>query len=335
VIHCEKSRPNNIYFQRELWMSLVIDCQGLSFRYDGVEALKDFSLSVERGEVMALLGPNGAGKTTSIRVLTGLLPARSGLCSVLGEDPARNGAQIRARSGVLTETPALYERLTGWQNLEFFGALAGLSREEIKRQGDRFLEVFKLSDRANDRVETYSKGMKQRLALARALLHGPELLFLDEPTSDLDPEAARQVHDLILEVSGQNRRTVLLCTHRLYEAERLCSRVAIMREGEVMAIGTLDELRRQILPEIRVEFRLASPPQEGMHASMAELAGVRGCEWTGSDTLNAVLESEEIIPDLVVWLVSVGARLRAVEPQLASLEEIYLRLQQNHQEEEK
>jgi ABC-2 type transport system ATP-binding protein len=335
VIHCEKSRPNNIYFQRELWMSLVIDCKGLSFRYDGVEALKDFSLSVERGEVMALLGPNGAGKTTSIRVLTGLLPARSGLCSVLGEDPARNGAQIRARSGVLTETPALYERLTGWQNLEFFGALAGLSREEIKRQGDRFLEVFKLSGRANDRVETYSKGMKQRLALARALLHGPELLFLDEPTSDLDPEAARQVHDLILEVSGQSRRTVLLCTHRLYEAERLCSRVAIMREGEVMAIGTLDELRRQILPEIRVEFRLASPPQEGMHASMAELAGVRGCEWTGSDTLNAVLESEEIIPDLVVWLVSVGARLRAVEPQLASLEEIYLRLQQNHQEEEK
>jgi len=316
-------------------MSQVIDCRNLSFRYDGVEALKDFSLGVERGEVMALLGPNGAGKTTSIRVLTGLLRAHSGMCRVLGEDPARNGAQIRARSGVLTETPALYERLTGWQNLDFFGALAGLSQEEIRRQGGHLLEVFKLSGRANDRVETFSKGMKQRLALARALLHGPELLFLDEPTSDLDPEAARQVHDLILEVSGQNRRTVLLCTHRLFEAERLCSRVAVMRAGKVLALGALDELRRLVLPEIRVELHLASLPQADTHARLAALEGVRGCEWSGSDLLSVVVDNDQVIPDLVAWLVSAGVRLRAVVPQLASLEEIYLRLQQNHPEGEK
>jgi len=185
-------------------MAAIIECNEMNFSYGKVKALRDFTISVERGEVIALLGPNGAGKTTSIRVLTGLLSCSSGFCRVMDKDPGRDGAIIRAQSGVLTETPALYERLTGFQNLEFFGSLAGLLKNELAKRSAHLLEVFRLTDRVNDRVETYSKGMKQRLALVRALLHNPQLLFLDEPTSDLDPEAARHVQDLILDVTRQN-----------------------------------------------------------------------------------------------------------------------------------
>ena len=312
-------------------MPWVIDCRKLTFRYGQVEALRDFTLQVERGEVLALLGPNGAGKTTSIRVLNGLLVAQSGTCCVLGENPAENGARIRARSGVLTETPALYERLTGWQNLEFFGSLAGLAPPEWRRKGGHLLDVFRLTERAGDRVGTYSKGMKQRLALARALLHDPELLFLDEPTSDLDPEAARQVQDLILDVSGKNGRTVLLCTHRLYEAERICARVAIMRAGAVMAMGTLDDLRRQVMPEIRVEFRLESLSAGAMIAQLNRLPGVQQTRQVNDQSLMAVVDSESRIPAMVEMLVKVGAHLRAVVPQRATLEDIYLKLQQDGQ----
>jgi len=167
--------------------------------------------------------------------------------------------------------------------------------------------------------------------LARALLHGPELLFLDEPTSDLDPEAAKQVQDLILEVSGQKNRTVLLCTHRLHEAERLCTRVAIMRAGVVMATGSLDDLRREIMPDIRVEIRFASPPAEELRAQIASLPGVQQCTQPAAEVMHAMVDSEDRIPGMVESLVKSGASVRAVVPQQASLEEIYLRLQQNEE----
>ncbi|MBM3137890.1 MAG: ABC transporter ATP-binding protein, partial [Chloroflexi bacterium] len=207
-------------------MSEVVICDQVEFKYSENYALSGFDLRVNRGEVIALLGPNGAGKTTSVRVMNGLLPVESGLVKIIDMNAAVLGEKIRQRTGVLTETPALYERLSALQNLNFFGTLAGLPAGEIEQRSRQMLDVFGLSDRAGDRVDTYSKGMKQRLAIARAMLHDPELLFLDEPTSDLDPEAARQVGDTILDITGRNNRTVILCTHRLFEAEQLCDRVA-------------------------------------------------------------------------------------------------------------
>lgn len=313
-------------------MAIMIDCIGLNFSYGELQALQDFSINIRQGEVMALLGPNGAGKTTSIRVLTGLLNYSAGQCRVLGKDPRQDGAAIRAQCGVLTETPALYERLTAKQNLDFFGSLAGLTQSDLEQRSTRLLDSFRLSGRANDRVETFSKGMKQRLALVRALLHDPQLLFLDEPTSDLDPEAARHVQDLILEVSQQNRRTVLLCTHRLFEAERMCSRVAIMRSGTVLAMGTLDELRRQVMPGIRVHFRMEAPVNDAIFQKVKYIKPVSRVEKSLEHGLDVFMSDEAVIPDIVDVLVAAGARIRAVEPQHASLEEIYLRLQEENGE---
>jgi ABC-2 type transport system ATP-binding protein len=313
-------------------MTRVVECRQMSFKYNGVHALKDFSLNVNRGEVVALLGPNGAGKTTSIRVLNGLLIPESGSINVLGFDPRKNGSQIRARTGVLTETPALYERLTALQNLSFFGSLSGLSSSEVKEQSIRLLNIFNLQERSRDRVETFSKGMKQRLALARALLHNPELLFLDEPTSDLDPEAARQVEDLILEISGHENRTVILCTHRLYEAEKLCDRVAIMKKGVVAAAGTLDELRMQIFPKLQVYFRLATEADEGLVRLLTQQPGANEVRTLSQRELVLTVDSEDHIPALVTALVNAGEAIVSVEPRHATLEEIYLHLQHSCEE---
>ena len=308
-------------------MSEVINCKHVSFKYNSAHALKDFSFNVNRGEVVALLGPNDAGKTTSIRVLNGLLTPESGSINVLGMDPRQNGAQIRARTGVLTETPALYERLTAHQNLAFFGSLSDLSKSEVEESSKRLLDVFKLQQQSRDRVETFSKGMKQRLALVRALLHDPELLFLGEPTSDLDPEAAKQVQDLILEISGHDNRSVILCTHRLYEAEKLCDQVAIMKDGHVAAAGTLDELRAQVLPMFQVYFRLAGKADEALVKTLSQMTGANGVKTMPDGDVTLAVDSEDLIPSMVSALVNAGAAIKAVEPRRATLEDIYLRLQ--------
>ena len=197
---------------------------------------------------------------------------------VLGFDPRTQGQEIRRLTGVLTETPALYERLTARQNLEFFGTLAGMSTTEIRARSEKLLKFFELSERGNERVGRYSKGMKQRMALARALLHHPEVIFLNEPTSGLDPEAARQVHELIQSVQQKGGRTVLLATHRLEEAERLCDRVAILNQGKLLAMGTLAELRRQTAPGICVEVQFWQEAPQALAQELGMLEGTLAVE---------------------------------------------------------
>jgi len=313
-------------------MNAVILCEDVSFAYNGIPALHGQSFDVQTGEVFALLGPNGAGKTTSIRILNGLLKPQSGRCRVLGLDPSAQGALIRRRTGVLTETPALYERLSAWQNLHFFGALAGLSVEEIDARGAYYLDLFELGGRAGDRVETYSKGMKQRLALARALLHGPELLFLDEPTSGMDPAAARQVEELIYQVSKRENRSVVLCTHRLYEAEKVCDRVAVMKKGSVLASGSLDDLRVRFAPQVRVAIRFQLMPALNTLEAVRNLRGVASLNTRNGNDWELRLESTGVIPVIVRMLVEAGASVEAVIPSRASLEDIYLQLQTNEHE---
>jgi ABC-2 type transport system ATP-binding protein len=316
-------------------MNEIIDCDRVDFKYDQTYALKDFSLKVDSGEVVALLGPNGAGKTTSVRVMNGLLPAESGTTQIFGLNAAKDGTKIRMRTGVLTETPSLYERLTAMQNLAFFGTLAGMTREEVELHSKRMLDTFNLADRANDRVDTYSKGMKQRLAIARAMLHDPELLFLDEPTSDLDPEAAKQVGDTILDITGHNHRTVILCTHRLFEAERLCNRVAIMKKGYVMAFGTLEDLRREVLPGVSVDFRISAPFTPEQIEWLKGHNGISLVSAKNDKELILSMPDEGPISSMIEHFVKSGAQIRAVEPRKASLEEIYLHLQHDGLKEKK
>ena len=312
-------------------METVINVQNLKHYYGEHLALQDLSFQVSRGEVFGLLGPNGAGKTTSVRLLNGMFEASGGKMEVMGYDPGTQGAHIRAVSGVLTETPALYERLTARQNLKFFGTLAEMSDPEIASRTDELLKMFDLSDHADVRTGTFSKGMKQRLALARAWLSRPKLLFLDEPTSSLDPEAAVQVRELIADVRQKEGTTVLICSHNLDEAQRLCDHLLIMRKGSAVAMGTLDELRRQVSTGLWLQIKLLKPFSD-WQSTLSGLTGVRKFELQDETSIKVEVESQENIPQVVSALVMKGAQFLKLQPQEISLEEVYLKLQNINKE---
>lgn len=298
--------------------------EGLTHKFGDRTALNDLTFSVDRGEVFALLGPNGAGKTTTIRVLNGLYQPTSGSVSVLGLDPTLQGSEVRAQTGVLTETNALYERLTAIENLHFFGRLYGLPESVLLKRTAEFLEKFGLSERADDRVESYSKGMKQRLALARAFLTEPAILFLDEPTASLDPESTAQVHEMIESIHRQDGYTVFLCTHHLEEAERLADRLAILNSGRLLAAGSLAELNQRFNPGTWVEVQLLQPLAD--HTGLLNTRGVLQVE-SESNVLRVQVEAESAIPALVRELVMEKAQILRVTPQKRSLEDIYFALQ--------
>ncbi len=305
-------------------MKDAIVIENLSHRFDDRYALRDLSYEVRQGEVFALLGPNGAGKTTTIRLVNGLYTPTTGKISVFGRDPVHHGSQVRMETGVLTETSALYERLTARENLHFFGRLYGMPESLLLKRTDEILEFFALKNRADDRVNTLSKGMKQRLALARALLTCPRILFLDEPTSSLDPESAQQVHELIESISRQEENTVFLCTHRLEEAERLADRIAILNSGQLLALGTLEELTQRFNHGLWVEINLLSPLEREF--SSTKVRGALKQEGNGT-TLRVQVEEEAVIPALVSELVGQNARITGVKPLKVSLEDIYFKLQ--------
>ncbi|MCB0003546.1 MAG: ABC transporter ATP-binding protein, partial [Anaerolineae bacterium] len=230
----------------------VIVASDLGRRFGETVAVSQLELTVQAGEVFGFLGHNGAGKTTTIRMLNGILTPTTGSARVLGLDPMVDGTQLRSRTGVLTETPSLDERLTGRDNLTIYADLYRVPKDEVQARVDELLTGFDLIDRADDKAGGYSKGMKQRLALARTLLHKPEILFLDEPTSGLDPVAARQVHEMILQTTRQQGHTVFLCTHNLVEAQRLCDRVGVMEHGKLVALGSPRDLARQLVTNLTV-----------------------------------------------------------------------------------
>ena len=307
-------------------MSHTIQAEGLSRTFGNLQAVNRVSFTVEQGEVFGLLGPNGAGKTTLVRLLNGVLSASEGTAAVLGYDVTAHGADIRARTGVLTETPSLYERLTARENLRFFGTMYGVSEAELDGRVDNVLDLFGLSARADDKAGGFSKGMKQRLALARTLVHQPQLLFFDEPTAALDPEAARQVSDLIEQLSRDSGRTVFLCTHNLDEAQRLCSRIGVMNKGKLLAVGTPAELARNLWASTWVDFTLKIKPGEGLMVKVGALEGVT--EVKLDDTHLAVqIKDENWIPRVVGEVVESGGQIMRVNPREHTLEEIYFTLQ--------
>ena len=223
----------------------AIEVRDLVKSFGAARAVDGLSLSVRRGESLGFLGPNGAGKTTTIRILSTLVAPTSGSVSVLGLDPVRQSTELRSRIGVVPQELALYDGLTARENLEFFGRMHGLERARLREAVDRALDEAGLADRAQDRVEAYSGGMKRRLNLVAALLHDPELVFLDEPTVGIDPQSRNHVFELVdrLRAAGT---TLVYTTHQLGEVERLCDRIVILDRGRTIASGTFDELRRGI-----------------------------------------------------------------------------------------
>ena len=310
--------------------SIVIDTKGLTRRFDDITAVDELTLEVHAGEVLGFLGHNGAGKTTTVRLLNGVLSPTSGEARVLGLNPAADGPELRARTGVLTETPAVDERLTGYENLSIFGALYRVPEADLPGRIDELLALFQLEDRAHDRVSEYSKGMKQKLALARALIHEPKVLFLDEPTAGLDPVITRQVHDLIREQSRAGDRTVFLCTHNLDEAQRLCDRVALLQNGRMIALGSPAELAREIWPGVHLEIETAQGGEEKLRNALQKFEGLSNIQSTQEPgVLSVSLDDRERIPNLVAHLVGEGVLIFNLTRQEPTLEDVYFALNED------
>jgi ABC-2 type transport system ATP-binding protein len=308
-------------------MPAVIETSDLTRRFADTKAVDHITFSVERGEVFGLLGPNGAGKTTLVRLLNGVLCPSEGSARVLDYDPVKQGDDLRKRTGVLTESPSLYEQLTARENLRFFGTLYGLPEIDLLRRVDDVLEMFGLTPRSNDKAGEFSKGMKQRLALARTLVHQPDVLFFDEPTAALDPEAAHQVTELIGQLSHISGRTVFLCTHNLDEAQRLCDRVAVINKGRLLAIGTPTQLARDLFQGLWVDVTLQTAPDSTLATDLRTLSGV--IEITIDDChLAAQVSGDDMIPSVVARVVQLGGQIMRVNPRVHSLEDIYFKIQE-------
>ena len=305
----------------------VIQISSLTRRFGKTQAVDHLTLDVYAGEIFGFLGHNGAGKTTTVRLLNGVLEPTSGSAKVLGLDAQTEGPAVRARTGVLTETPSLDERLTARDNLSFYADLYNVPRPEVSERVNSLLTEFELAGRADEKVGGYSKGMKQRLALARALLHKPDVLFLDEPTAALDPVAARHVNTLVEILAGREGCTVFLCTHNLVEAQKLCDRVAVMQHGQLMAVGTPSELTRQYVSRLDVELEV-DPLQ--MDLALETLQKVPQLAITTprreNDILTMTLSGRDCIPELLSLLVQHQVRVYRLAPQEANLEEVYFAL---------
>jgi ABC-2 type transport system ATP-binding protein len=308
----------------------AIEVRGLSRSFGTLRAVDGVTYSVAPGEVFGVLGPNGSGKTTMVRLLNGVLTPSEGEVHVLGLDPMTYGPQVRRQTGVLTETPSLYERLTARDNLTLFGTLYDVPESKLPARVKETLELFSLTERANDKAGGFSKGMKQRLALARALIHEPQILFLDEPTAALDPEASQQVTMLIEQLSHQGGRTVFLCTHNLDEAQRLCDRVAVINKGRLLAVGTPSELARELWNARWLDFELHGAPDVVVIAGIQAMHGVTNVV-SDDGQLSVQMDSDDMIPGLVAEVARLGGQILRVNPREHSLEEIYFELQKREE----
>ncbi|MGC9529686.1 MAG: ABC transporter ATP-binding protein [Candidatus Bipolaricaulaceae bacterium] len=307
----------------------MIRAEHLTRRFGERMAVDDLSFQARPGEILGLLGPNGGGKTTTIRMLAGIIAPTSGAASVAGVDPACEPERAHEKIGLLTEAPGFYERLSAARNLAYFaGFYQGL---DVRRSVERCLSAMSLLDRAQDRVGTFSNGMKQRLALARTLLHDPPILFLDEPTAGLDPQVAKHLRDLIIRLRSAGR-TILLSTHNLAEAEALCDRIAILRT-RLVALGTAQELRQQhFAPQVRVRVGNLS---DKLVTALSREPIVESASRNHEDPTMLQVRLHDLSRDraaLVSRLVALGADVLDVRVEEQSLEDAYLKLVQEEEE---
>ena len=286
-------------------------------------AVENLDLEVRKGEVFGFLGPNGAGKTTTLRILACLIAPTSGRGFINGLEIGRQNQEIRNQIGILTETPGMYERLSAYKNLEIFARLYGV--EDVPAQVQKYLGMLGLWERRFDPAGSFSRGMKQKLAIARALLHEPKILFLDEPTSNLDPEAAHLVRDFIMELIDEGK-TIFLCTHNLDEAERLCQRVAIFKT-HLLALDTPVALRQRLFGR-KVVFHLKNldPLWEDQ---VKAFPFVKDAQKVENRLVVSLDDPEEGNPILVRHLAKAGADIQFVGEYRHSLEDIYLEMMQN------
>lgn len=300
----------------------MIEAEGLSKTFETFRAVENISLKVEPGTVVAILGPNGAGKTTTVRMLTCILTPTSGWARVAGFDVMKEPAQVRAHVGVLTEQHGLYERMNGMAYLEFFGRVYNLPKELARQRALSLLERFGLAYAKERRVGEYSKGMKQKLALVRSMLHDPAVLLLDEPTSAMDPQSAKQVRDAIMELR-QDKRTVILTTHNLTEAQMLADRIAVIRRGRIIAHGTFEQLAMEFVGSSIMRLQLLNPV-DGLADNLREIVEVQA---VGEDWIDFVAqEPGKTNPMILRRVLDQGIDVLTLSQRSRTLEDVYLRI---------
>jgi len=307
----------------------MIRAERLVKTFGAFHAVDGFSFEVEPGEIYGLLGPNGAGKTTTTRMLSCLLRPSSGTAWVAGHSIDTAAHVIRGKIGILTEVPGLYTRLTPVEYLDFFASVQAVPRAARAARVEEVLRLVGMWDRRRAVMRAFSKGMQQRVAIARALLHDPEVLFFDEPTAALDPEAAKSVRDHLIDLATARRRTVLLCTHNLTEAEQLCSRLSIVQNGKQIAEGTPRQLRAGLQHAMSLRVGVATPELLGRLKALPGVSDLDGIPRDGLISYRTTTP-ERTNADVVRVAVAFGADVLGLEERQASMEEVYLSLVQGH-----
>jgi ABC-2 type transport system ATP-binding protein len=304
--------------------SLAIEVRGLAKRFGDVQAVQGVSFSVYDGEIFGFLGPNGAGKTTTINVLTGLARPDAGTIHVAGIECSKDPKAAQHLMGIVPDESNLYPELTGLQNLAFCGALYGMTRRDRERRARQLLEMFGLTEAAARRFAGYSKGMKRKLTIAAGIIHGPTLLFLDEPTTGIDVASARQIRQLILDLNRAGT-TIFLTTHYIEEAERLCKRIAFIVEGRIVRIDTIDDLLQQAQERRVVEFVLdgsAAGVEERLQLAFPSLA----CEAAGRNAVRVRAGEPIRIGPLVRFFEEQGLEVGEARKIRPSLEEVFVQV---------
>lgn len=300
----------------------MIQASHLMKRFGSFTAVADVTLQVEPGQILALLGPNGAGKTTTIRMLASLLQPTAGSAIVAGYDTVRQPALVRQSVGLLTELPGLYSRMNAIEYLAFFGRLYPLAEDKLRAQAEHLLNYFGLWEDRNRAIGAYSKGMRQKVALARALLHSPAVVLLDEPTSAMDPASAKTVRDYIRYLR-EDRRTVLICTHNLAEAEDLADCIAIIKNGRIAVQGSSAQLKQRLLGSPLFEVRFGALVQEHplpLNGLLTEVAW--GADWLRYSTS----DPGQANPWLIEHFVQAGAPVVSLSQVPQRLEAVYLQI---------
>lgn len=300
----------------------MIEANSLGKVFEEFTAVHNLSLNVPAGQLLALLGPNGAGKTTSVRMLGAILRPTFGEAFINGYDVVHQADKVRHNIGMLTEQPGLYLRMSGMEYLLFYGRLYGLSDDEIKRRGLNWFARFDMAGQADRRLGHYSKGMRQKVGLIRAMLHNPSVLLLDEPTSAMDPHSAKLVRDAIMELRN-DRRTVILCTHNLAEAELLADSIAIIKKGTIVAQGSTAVLKQKLLGQPQLEVRVDRP----LNGEVSEIEQLVTVEAVQGSVIRYRTEDPDVTnPQLVRCLGELGLGVISLQTISQSLEQVYLRV---------
>ncbi|KXA94409.1 hypothetical protein AKJ65_04530 [candidate division MSBL1 archaeon SCGC-AAA259E19] len=313
-------------------MTLAIETVDLIKKYNNFKALDELNLEVGKGMIYGFLGPNGAGKTTTIKILMGLLKADGGSAFLLGEDVESDGAKTRFNVGYMPELPSFPSHLSGPELLDIYGQLYGLSKSERKRKAEELLELVDLSQRKDGRIDTYSKGMQQRLGIAQSLIADPELLVLDEPTAGLDPEGRAEVRDIIRKI-GDEGVTVFLSSHLLEEVQKICSHVTIINHGTSVMSGSMEEISKDFSGRSEVVVEVEKP-KKGLISSLRELSGVVKVDREGRELTVVVEGEEDLRGEISRTIVREGGAILEMRTKKHSLEDVFLKVTREEKSDE-